>query len=125
MVSLTTMLPEVQAVGLGNEELVALLDSESLVPGVDVRQGSVDTPLTERMRVALYPVTYLLVGNVLAPYTGISDKEALVGSKAVLDLEGLVGSSITIGVERYLQAAMVSQILAQCKATVGLSLIHI
>ena len=41
------VLPEVQTVGLGDKELVALLHSESLVPRVYMGQSAVDAPFTQ------------------------------------------------------------------------------
>lgn len=46
-------LPKLQALVLRNEQLVALLYTKCLIPCIDVRKRTINTPLAERMRIIL------------------------------------------------------------------------
>ena len=83
-------------------------------------QGSVDTPFAQRVWVVLDALTYLLLGDVLSPYSCVGQEEALSWSETVLVLEGLLGGDILQSIEGYHQTAMVSKILAQCETTVAI-----
>ena len=112
-------LPQLQALLLRYIHLVTGLHIESLVPGIDMRQGPVDTPLTQSMRVALHTVAYFLFGDVLSPHTGIGDEEALFRRETVDRLERFGSRSVLESVEGYLQASVVGEVLTQCELTIG------
>ena len=91
-------LPKFQALVLRNEQLVALLYTKCLIPFIDVRKRTVNTPLAERMRIILYAVADFLISNVLSPNTCIGEEETLARSKTILVLQWLLGCSILEGI---------------------------
>ena len=91
-------LPKLQALVLRNEQLVALLYTKCLIPCIDVRKRTINTPLAERMRIILYAVADFLISNVLSPNTCIGEEETLVRSETILVLQWLLSSSILEGI---------------------------
>ena len=118
--SFCRLLPKFQSLILRNEHLVARLHTEGLIPGIDMWQGSVDTPFAQSVWVVLDALTYLLLGDVLSPYACVGQEEALSWSETVLVLEGLLGGDILQSIEGYHQTAMVGKILAQCETAVAI-----
>lgn len=92
------ILPKLQALVLRNEQLVALLYTKCLIPCIDMRKRTINTPLAERMRIILYAVADFLISNVLSPNTCIGEEEALVRSETILVLQWLLGCSILEGI---------------------------
>ncbi len=72
------------------------------------------------MRIVLYAVANLLLGDVLTPYACVGQEEALIRSETVLVLQGLLGCGILEGIEGYHQTTMVGKILTQCETAVGI-----
>ena len=79
-------LPKLQALVLRNEQLIALLYTKCLIPCIDMRKRTINTPLAERMRIILYAVADFLISNVLSPNTCIGEEETLVRSETILVL---------------------------------------
>ena len=52
--SFCRLLPKFQSLILRNEHLVARLHIEGLIPGIDMWQGSVDTPFARQNGLSLY-----------------------------------------------------------------------
>ena len=72
------------------------------------------------MGVALRAVTDFLIGDIASPHTSISMEEAPIGSQTVfVSQRGTLGG-VLIGSPGHLQTTVVSQVLAEGQATVGL-----
>ena len=113
-------LPDGGALFDGEVEGIAFPDAEGLVPGVDVRQGTVDAPFAEGMRVGLGEQANLLVADVARPDIGVGEEESLLRGEAVgIVAKGLGRHEFLEGGEGYLQAAMVGDVLAQGELAVG------
>ena len=85
-----------------------------------MRQGTIDTELAQRVRVALGAVANLCLGDVVRPYTCVGDEETLLGSKAIDSAEGVVAHRILQGVKSHLQTTMVGEILTEGELAVGI-----
>ena len=96
-------LPQLQALLFGEIHLVARLHIESLIPHVDVGKGTIDTPFTNRVRIALRADSNFLFCDILSPYTSIRDEEPLISRKDLFYLEGLRSRSILIGIPSHLE----------------------
>ena len=77
-----------------------------------MRKGSVDTPTTQRMGVALRTITDLLLRDISCPDTGIGMEETLVGRQTVLLTQRLTLRGILIGSPSHLQTTVIGEILS-------------
>ena len=84
-----SQLPDQDTLLRSNVHGVTRLDVERLIEGINVLQRLVDTVHTQAVRVDLGQTDLLLGGDVLSPYTSISDEEALFRCEAV-DLVNLL-----------------------------------
>ena len=66
-------------------QLVARLDVERLVPGVDVTNDAVDPVLARAVRVGEDLLALGILALLLLPRLGVGDEEALVAGQAVDD----------------------------------------
>ena len=71
------------------------------------------------MRVVLHALTNLLLGDVLSPYAGIGDEEALVGREAVLHLQRFLRRGVLVSIPCHLQTTVVGEVLAQRQSAVA------
>ena len=85
-----------------------------------MRKGSVDTPTTQRMGVALRTITNLLFRDITSPDTSISMEETLVGRQTVLLSQRLTLCSVLISSIGHLQTTVICKVLTQGQTTVGL-----
>ena len=100
--------------------LVLEISLKDLVPGIDVRQGSVYAPAPYRVYVDNGAASNLCLGYVICPVAGEGQKETLVGGQTVDDGQRLLFGSVLVGSPCHLYATMVGQVLAQGHASVGM-----
>lgn len=113
-----TGLPETETLLLGEVHLVTGFHVECVIPGIDVGEGTIDTPLTQSVRITLHTVADLLLRDVLSPYACIGDEETLLGSEAVERLQLLGLLHILQGIEGNLQTSVVGEVLTEGEAAV-------
>ncbi len=88
-----------------------------------MRQRTIHTPTTQRVRIGLGTVENLLGADIGCPYIGIRQEETLLGRESVTGLQTLCrrfGRLVLLeGLERNLQSAVVGNVLTQSEFTVA------
>lgn len=106
-------LPNMCSLFLGDEELVALLHLEGVVPGVYMRQGGVHTSLVGRVGVDGDEVFHILGAHVAGPYACPAEEEALLGGESVDDAQRLLFHAVLQGAEGNVDTTIVADVLAE------------
>lgn len=116
----TRRLPDVGALVLWNVELITLLDVESIVPSVDLRQSGIDTCLTRRVRIDGNDILYILRADVAGPYARPRKEEPLLGSETVLNSERIGLQAVLKSTESHVETSVVANVLTEGQFSVNL-----
>ena len=124
LVSHRGLLPDACTLVCRDEELLALLDVEGLVPSVDVGQGCVDARAARGVRIGGDDHLDILRTHVGSPYAGPREEEALLRRETVLHAEVLHLERVLQGTEGDVETAVVADVLAERQLTVDLAARH-
>ena len=106
-------LPNVDALVFRNEQGVFLRDVECLIPSIDMRQRTVDTPASWGVWVDFVELTEHGFADVSTPNQGVAQEEALLGRKAVFCAKRVFFRGVLECLESDVQTAVVCDVLAQ------------
>ena len=101
------------ALVLGDEQAVAFLNVESLIPGINHRQSTVYASDTRRMYIGREQISLNLRRSIARPYASIGKEETLCRRKAVFIGQRTLFHLVLQSTERNVQPAVVSDILAE------------
>src|SRR4051812_28119808 len=105
-------LPDPRALGRCKIELVARLDLECRIPGVDVPDDAVYPELAPAVRIAGGEVADIFVGCLASPHLSPAKEHALVAGHPVDHWSRLTLERGVIGIETHGKPAKVGEVLA-------------